>query len=98
MFHSILVEGAVINALASQALLERGREWTLNDNGISVTPPTVSELLTSQYAQIYTAHLEKVKQIKASMRPAPQGLGSLTSTSGSILARRLSMRRFGRLF
>lgn len=99
MFHYIFVEGAAIYALSSQALIERGREWQITDNGIAVNVPTVSELMNSQYSQMYTTHLEKLKQIKASMKPGPQGLGSLTMTNGTNpLARRLSTLRARRLF
>ncbi len=99
LFHYILVEGAAIFALSSQALIERGREWQITDNGIAVNVPTVSELMNSQYSQMYTTHLDKVKQIKASMKPGPQGLGSLTMTNGTNpLARRLSTLRARRLF
>lgn len=99
LFHYILVEGATIYALSSQALIERGREWQIQDNGISVNVPTISELLNSQYSQMYTTHLDKLKQIKASMKPGPAGLGSLTMTNGTNpLARRLSTLRARRLF
>lgn len=98
LFHYIIVEGAVIYAMASQSLVERGREWSVSDSGISVTIPTVSELLNSQYSQMYTTHLEKLRQIKASMKPGAIGLGNLTSTTGSPLARRLSTLRARRLF
>jgi hypothetical protein len=98
IFHSIVVEGAVIYALGSQALIERGREWQITDNGVAVNVPTVSELLNTQYSQLYTTHFEKLKLIKASMKPGPLGLGNLTTTSGSPLARRLSTLRARRLF
>jgi hypothetical protein len=99
LFHYIIVEGAAIYALSSQALIERGREWQITDNGVAVNVPTVSELMNSQYSQMHTTHLEKLKQIKASMKPGPQGLGTLTMTNGTNpLARRLSTLRARRLF
>lgn len=79
-FHAILVDGATLMALASQALIERGREFVLNDNGVSFTPPLVSELLETQYSTLITQFYDKVKYIKNSMRPAPKGLGTLTMT------------------
>ena len=42
-FHEVIVQGAVIYALAGKALIERGRENNLSDSGIYFTPPTVSE-------------------------------------------------------
>lgn len=98
LFHQILVEGAVIFALGSQALVERGREWNITDSGISVVVPTQSELLNTQYSQLLTLHFDKVKLIKSSMKPGPVSLGTLSTTSGSPLARRLSTLRARRLF
>lgn len=81
-FGEILVEGAVLYALASQALIERGREYQISDNGINFTPPTVSELLNSQYSGGLATYFEQVKLIKNSMRPAPLGLGVFSITAG----------------
>ncbi len=86
-FIDVIVEGAVCMALSSQSLIERGREFTINDNGVSFTPPGVSELLNGQYAALLTHNMEKVKLIKASMRPFPKGLGtfSLGSTMNPVV-------------
>lgn len=81
-FGETLVQGAVLYALASQALIERGREYQISDNGINFTPPTVSELLNSQYSGAMASYFEQVKLIKNSMRPAPLGLGVFSITAG----------------
>lgn len=78
IFGAILVQGASIQALASKALIERGREFVISDNGINFTPPTVSELMTTYWQAELTNHTEKLKQIKANMKPSPLGLGTLT--------------------
>jgi hypothetical protein len=80
-FHDILVEGATLMALASQALIERGREAVITDNGVSFTPPTVSEMLQTQYNTLLTNYYDKLKFIKASLRPNPLGLGVFGVTS-----------------
>lgn len=80
-FHDILVEGATIFALASQALIERGREYQLTDNGVNFTPPGVSEILNTQYNTMLTNYFEKLKLIKNSMRPAPKAMGVFGVTS-----------------
>jgi hypothetical protein len=49
-FHDVLVQGATLIALSSQALIERGREFQIQDNGIGFTPPTISELLNTQWS------------------------------------------------
>lgn len=80
-FGEILVEGATLYALASKALIERGREFTLSDNGINFTPPTVSDLMNTQYSTLLSHYWEKLKMIKASLRPAPRGLGVFSMNS-----------------
>lgn len=74
-FGEILVEGATLYALASISLIERGREYNLQDNGISFQPPTVSELLQTQYSSLLSVYWDKLKYIKNSIRPHPLGLG-----------------------
>lgn len=80
-FSEVIAEGAVLFALASQALIERGREFQLTDNGINFNPPTVSEMLNTQYNQTLTHYWEQLKYIKNSMRPQPKGLGVFGMTS-----------------
>lgn len=76
-FHGVLVQGATIYALAGQALLERGREFQINDNGIGFTPPTLSEILNTQFQTELNNWYEKTKMIKATMKPSPIGLGTV---------------------
>jgi len=81
-FHEVLVQGAALYALSSKALLERGREFSLSDNGVQFTPPTVSDLMMTEWSAALTLHFDKVKYIKANMKPSPLGLGTITvSTS-----------------
>lgn len=65
VFHEVLVEGATLQALASQALIERGREFTLSDTGVVLAPPNISDLLTTQFQLLSTIHLKKLKAIKS---------------------------------
>jgi hypothetical protein len=76
-FHDVLVQGATLIALSSQALIERGREFQINDNGIGFTPPTISELLSTQWSTELTNWWDKVKLIKHNMKPSPLGMGTL---------------------
>jgi hypothetical protein len=64
-FTEVLVEGAVLYALSSQALIERGREFMIGDHGISFTPPSISEMLNTQFSTLLSHHWEKLKTIKA---------------------------------
>lgn len=81
-FGEILVEGATLYALASKALIERGREFQVTDNGVNFNPPTVSELMNTQYSSLLSHYWEKLKYIKNSLRPAPRGLGVFSMNSG----------------
>ena len=63
-FAEVLVEGAVLYALASQALLERGREFAIEDGGVYLDPPKVSEMLNTQYSTLLSHHWDKLKHIK----------------------------------
>ena len=67
-FGEVLVEGAVLYALASQALLERGREFAIKDNGISFYPPSISEMLNTQYNTLLEHHWSKLRLIKEHIR------------------------------
>jgi hypothetical protein len=97
-FIQAIADGAVMFALASQALIERGREFQLTDNGINFNPPSVSELLNTQYNTLLAHHWEQVKFIKASMRPAPVGLGLWGMTNATNpAARRLRWLRERRI-
>ena len=80
-FGEILVEGATLYALASKALIERGREFQITDNGLNFNPPTVSELMNTQYSTLLSHYWEKLKYIKNSLRPAPRGLGVFSMNS-----------------
>jgi hypothetical protein len=82
-FHDVLVQGALYLALGAQALIERGREFNVQDNGIGFTPPTISELLNTQYTQEMNNWYDKVKLIKVNMRSSPLGLGTLSFTAGA---------------
>lgn len=81
-FGEILVEGATLYALASKALIERGREFQITDNGLNFNPPTVSEIMQTQYSTLLTHYWEKLRLIKNSLRPAPIGLGTWSMSSG----------------
>jgi hypothetical protein len=81
-FGEILVEGATLYSLASKALIERGREFQLTDNGLNFNPPTVSELMTTQQGALQTIYFDKLKYIKNSLRPSPMGLGVFSMNSG----------------
>jgi hypothetical protein len=80
IFADIIVQGAALLALAAQALIERGREFTITDNGISFVPPAVSEMLQTQYSTQLTDYRTRLKEIKCQFKPRPLGLGTWVTT------------------
>jgi hypothetical protein len=88
-FGEILVQGAALYALASQALIEKGKDFNINDNGISYTPATMADLLQSQYSGELNVYWDQLKYIKNSMRPAALGMGTFSMNNGSVAFRRL---------
>lgn len=67
-FAEVLVEGATLYALSSKALIERGREFQITDNGITFDPPAVAEMLNTQFSTLLSHHWDKLKTIKASIK------------------------------
>ena len=89
-FSSLIVEGAYIVALASQALIEKGRDFTISDGGISYQPPQLGDFLSSQYNNWLSTYRDRLKFIKNNIRPGPQGFGTFTNlTSGATSIKRL---------
>jgi len=97
-FLNIIVQGATLLALSSQALIERGREFQITDNGVNFNPPTVSELLNTQFSTELTNHMEKLKMIKASMKPSAIGLGGIRALGASPQWMKLRHLRSRRLY
>lgn len=81
LFMDVILQGAVLMALAAQALIERGREFNITDNGVTYQPPAVSEMLNSQFGTQLADYQQKLKQIKTSLKPAPKGLGTFRVTA-----------------
>jgi hypothetical protein len=64
-FTEVLVSGATLYALCSQALIEKGKEFQITDDGVIVFDlPDISEMLNTQYSSLLEIHSEKVKMIK----------------------------------
>ena len=78
--HSV-VEGAYILALSSQALVEKGRDFTISDGGISYQPPALGDFINGHYQNFMTSYRERLKFIKNSIRPGPTSFGTFTNLS-----------------
>jgi hypothetical protein len=99
-FGSVLVEGAAIVAYASKALIEKGAEFTITDNGISFNPASVGDMLKGFHDTLLTSHNDKIKLIKNSMRPLPLGSGvwSMTTSGNYPVINRLRNLRERAIF
>jgi hypothetical protein len=97
-FHEVIAQHAVIYALASKQMIEKGREFAVTDNGISFQNPGVSEVLGSQFGTELANWFEKVKLIKANCKPSPLGLGSHTLTAASTQMMKMRHLRQRRVF
>jgi hypothetical protein len=98
-FGAIIVQRAVISAMASKALIERGRELSITDSGINFTPPGISELLNSEFSTELSSWWTKVELIKKNMKPISLGLGTLSGlNSPSPAVMRLRHLRQRRLY
>lgn len=81
LFADVILQGAVLLALAAQALIERGREFSITDNGVTYQPPAISEMLNTQYSTQLADYKDKLKAIKTSLKPEPKSLGTFRVTS-----------------
>lgn len=98
LFSAIIVEGAYVFALASQAIVEKGRDFTISDGGVNYQPPQLGDFLQSHYGTWLTSYRERLKFIKNSIRPGPVAFGTYTNLTGSAPAfRRLRHLRSRRI-
>ena len=98
LFAAAIVEGAYVFAVASQALVEKGRDFTISDGGLSYQPPMLGDFLQSHYGTWLTAYRERLKFIKNSIRPGPRSFGTYSSlSSGSPALMRLRHLRERRI-
>ena len=89
VFADVIVQGASLLAMSAQALIEKGREFSITDNGVIYQPPMISEILNSQFSTQLADYKDKLKVIKCNMKPAPLGLGGFRMTAISPAYRRL---------
>ena len=77
-------------ATASQALVEKGRDFTISDGGLSYQPPALGDFLSTHYGTWLTSYRERLKFIKNSIRPGPTNFGTYSNlSSGSPAFNRL---------
>ena len=99
LFAQAIVEGAYIVSLASQSLIEKGRDFTISDGGINYQPPQLGDFIQAHYMNWLTSYRERLKLIKDSIRPGPQSFGTYTNfASGAPAFTRLRHLRARRVY
>lgn len=97
LWADIITEGASLTALAAQSIIEAGREFQIQDNGTSITPPQLSNALKSLHDTLLSDYRTKLRSIKQNIKPAPLGLGAGSLVSTSPYFRRLRFLREKRI-
>lgn len=92
LFPDAITQGAYLVAMAAQATVEAGREFTLNDNGVTINPPPVSSTITAMYNAQLADFRAKLKEIKRNHRPGPMAF-----TAGGLLTSSPSVRKLRHL-
>ena len=64
IFSEIIVTGAAIQALAAKSLIEKGREFAVTDDGVTLNPPNVADLMHTQFALLLDYHVLRLREIK----------------------------------
>ena len=98
IFADVIIQGAVLLALAAQTLIEKGREFSITDNGVVYNAPQVSDILNNQYTTQLGYYKEKLKMIKSSIKPRPASLGTFRVTAVSPAYLRLRHLRQRQIF
>jgi len=78
-FRDIITEGAFILGIRAQSMIEAGREFNINDDGTSFTPPPVSSTMTTVWSTTFTQYSQDLQYIKGNMKPSPHTIGSFSS-------------------
>lgn len=76
LFAQMIVEAAYVFALASQSLLEKGRDFTISDGGVNYQPPQLGDFIQTHYGTWLTSYRERLRFIKNSIRPGPRSYGT----------------------
>lgn len=99
-FQHQITEGAWIIALARQTILEMGRQYTFSDDGLSYTPPQISETLKGLHTEYLAAYRERLKLIKLQFKPSPRSFSGFPSMGGGVnpAVRRLRHLRERQIF
>ena len=92
LFADMLTQGAMLQAWSGQAILESGREFSINDNGVVLQPPPVSGTITSLFNAHLADYRAKLRECKHNMRPSPLGL-----SAGSLFVRNPAVTRLRHL-
>lgn len=92
LFADIITQGAMLQAWSGQAILEAGKEYSINDNGATISPPPVSSTITQMFNTQLSDYRSKLRELKHNLRPSPLGM-----SAGSFFARNPQVTRLRHL-
>lgn len=64
MYFGVILNYAEILLLKSMLLVEAGRDYSINDNGVSFTPPKITPILLEVYKTETQALIDKMQLLK----------------------------------
>lgn len=73
--HVVSVGGQVM-ALYAQSLIEAGREFTINDQGINFNPPPVHQAMLSVAQSLVQSYADLKERAKYHIKPGPAAIGT----------------------
>lgn len=88
----LITQGAMLIAWSAQSVIEAGNEFTVNDNGVTVNPPPVSQAINTQYSAQMSDYRAKLKEFKRNHRPRAIGI-SMGGSFSNIAYRRFRHSR-----
>lgn len=97
-FLSVIVKGATVFALFAGGLLQAGSEFTINENGVSFTPPPVSDRMHSYASTLLQHYQDELKEIKSNFKPLPAAVGVHSVLSVAPTLMRLRHLRAKRIY
>ncbi len=89
LFCDAVTQGAYLYALASHATLEAARQFTVQDNGVTISPPDVAGNIMALISAQLSDYRAKLKEIKRNHRPI-----AAAYVSGGLLQSSAAIRRY----
>lgn len=74
-WYACIVYGAQWMAWNSEAILEAGKQYSINENGITFQPPDLAGAINTAAAAVYTHYTDIKERIKKNIKPQLRAVG-----------------------